>query len=299
MRGAAEVHGQRRRHRALFTLPLALVLFATSAFLAQEAQASDTSATVNIQGHAQNLNDAAGQNHTFLLTNTGTEALEVVIISRPSTVWTVTGCPKVPSGWVASSSANACTFRVTTPGKEIAPGGKATFGVKAKTSTAGTNQSGSFGVVVSRCQPIGECFLLPSAGDTTITAYGWTVTNAKVWTAQGDPPAAGTACGNVPNEKTTVANEASVLVICGKNNMNGPRTALEANSSLGGSLVAQPGSFTGGEVPAASGDVVIGSWTPTIGSFGTGRNVLAGVGSAGDETSRVTTLWGFAALVPV
>ena len=244
------------------------------------------------------IGDSAGSIYTFTVKNTGTTtSIGAVEISRP-TGWRVVGCPSGPAGWSRSSSTTMCRYRsAATKSDDLKPGNSATFTVKARTDAGTANRTGLWGVRVSASNQFDNPSLLKTAGSTgsglTTLAHTFEVTSAVV----GDgTPAAGGACPAA--NKTAVRSTKRTIVVCGRNHASTALTPVSGRSTLGGTLIAVPGTFLSGPVPANSGVVVLASWVATdiTSVYGTDKKVIAGIGSASNRTSPLRTFTGYSAI---
>ena len=294
MRGtvARKIDGGRTGRAVAVGLIGALALTMLSVLASPAANAVAGIATANVQGHNQELN-TKGQTSTILIDNKGgSEVVASVRITRPSTLWTVTGCPKKPAGWNVVKTASSCEF-TNVSGADIPIGGKGTFAVTADVGTASENQGGSWLVETTRCF-FGECPTRPTDGDKFVIAFSFKITNGKILFNFSEPPPPGAPCSSVSG-KTGFAGGSMKAVICGKNLTNIPQTITAGQSTLSGSFISATGALSSGPVPpTASGDVVLGTWDVTVSnSIGTGKYLDARVGSDDATNSLLTTLWGF------
>src|SRR4029077_16409601 len=90
-----------------------------------------------------------------------------------------------------------------------------------------------------------------------------------------------------------------VLVVCGRNRTSQTLVPAAASSSLEGSLLQSPGTFSSGPVAGGpnSASVVLGNWSGvrTI-RAGQDTTVTASIGSSSTQTSAPVTLTGFVAV---
>jgi hypothetical protein len=132
-----------------------------------------------------------------------------------------------------------------------------------------------------------------------ITVNSFQVLDAIV---DGSPSTAGSPCptATAANHSAITGSSGHTIVICGKNRMNVAATPSAANSSLAGTFIGSVGgSFTSSSIAANSASsVVLGKWTNVTitSSAGSGKTVIAKIGSTSNQTSPLTTLSGYTAL---
>ncbi|MEI7769108.1 MAG: Ig-like domain-containing protein [Chloroflexales bacterium] len=261
-------------------------------------------ATAHVDPQIQYLNDTTGTVFSFTINNTGSSAMiGAVEIDRPANQWTIVACPTAPAGWSAQRSDDKCRYRsAQSTSDDIKPGQSvSTFHVKATTLVGSADRSGAWKVVVSKSNQFDTPSLLATATADPlglgITAYSWQILDAII---DGGPATSGSRCpaATAANHSAITGSSGHTVVICGKNRMNVAATPQAAQSSLGGSFIASAGSFSSGSISAnCLSSVVLGTWsTVTItASAGTGKTVIAKIGSATNQTSPLTTLNGYEA----
>jgi VCBS repeat-containing protein len=292
---AGAVRGRARRLLVVLGSALGLGLLAIAA---QAVTPPAYAATASLTPALYYVNDSAGSIYTFTVKNTGTTTnIGAVEIDRPSGTWSITGCPSAPAGWSVQSATTQCRFRsVNSTSDDIKPGQSRTFAVRAKTAAGNVNVVGTWKVVVSKSNQFDNPSLLknasPAGAGLTTTLYVFELTDAVVYDGVVLP---GGACP--PAAKEAIVGSTHTIVVCGKNRANAALTPTSAYSSLSGSFIAAPGTFSSGPIVANSGNVVLAKWTGTTitSSFGTGKKVIAQVGSAANRTSPLRTFTDYSA----
>ncbi|MDQ4070650.1 MAG: cadherin-like domain-containing protein, partial [Actinomycetota bacterium] len=287
-------------HRALLAVTGLLL---AAGILAGSAAAASFAATASVDVHEQFVGET-GRVFTFTVNNTSTtDSIGSVLISKPSSKWTITGCPAGPAGWTAAVARTTfdvkCRYTSATgTGDDIQPNqSSAEFKVQANSAAGAEDATGNWVVGVSK----NTSFSAPDGINATAAAEGlnttarvWEITDAVVAPAALTPDSACPAPAKDANTGST-----QVLVICGKNHANTTLTPDPAQSSLGGTLLSSPGTFSSGPVAAASpSPVVVGNWSgaTVTSSGGAGKTVVATIGSSPTATSAATTLGGYNAV---
>lgn len=283
----------------LATAGLPLAAFALALAVGGADATEPYAATATVSHAPQYLGDATGTAFTFTVTNTGTEAsIGAVEIERPSNGWSLTSCGSAPLGWTVQTADPRCRYRSTVlAADDIQPGQSRQFTVTATTLPGTADRVGSWNVVVSKSNQFDNPSLLTAAeaapGGLLTTAYTWEVTDAVV---SASAVATGSACP--PSDKDEQTNETVTMVVCGRNHATVALTPTSGYSSLGGTFLQQSGVFSSGLIPANSGNVVVANWTgaQVVGQPGENLTVVATIGSAGNQTSPITTLTGYEAI---
>ncbi|HWL35613.1 MAG TPA: tandem-95 repeat protein [Frankiaceae bacterium] len=285
------------RSRLFVLATVALPALGVALALSVSAEAADEfAATASISNSPQYLGDTAGTAFTFTVTNTGTTTtLGAVEIERPSTGWSITSCGTAPTGWSAQKADPRCRYRSGETGADdILPGQSKQFVVTATTQPGTVNRVGTWHVVVSKSNQFDNPSLLTAAdGGLQTTAYTWEVLDAVVSDAA---VATGSACP--ASDKDELTGSTVTMVICGRNHATVPLTPAAGFSSLSGTFLAESGVFSSGQIAANSAPVVVANWTDAKVRNTPGQNltVVATIGSAGNQTSPVTTLNGYEAI---
>lgn len=285
----------RRIALGLTALPLA---GAVVALAAPAGAAPVFAATASVAGGPQYLGDATGTAFTLTVTNTGVETpIGAVEIQRPSIGWSITSCGAAPAGWTVQKADPKCRFRSAEGAQDdLQPGQSLQLTVTVTTLPGTADRVGTWGVTVSKSNQFDQPSVLTAASATEnglrAVAHTFEVLDAAVSTGA---VAAGSACP--PADKDERTSTTVAIVLCGRNRATVPLTPSAAHSSLGGTFLASPGTFSSGLV--IPGDtVVLGSWTGArVAALpGTGLTVVARVASAATETSPLTTLGGYEAI---
>jgi len=272
----------------LATLGVAAVVAASM------SSAASYVATASVSPAVQFLGDGSGTLFTFTVNNTGTTAsIGAVEIARPSTAWTITDCPSAPPFWRAQTAAGKCRYRADgTVSHWIQPGQSAQFGIVATTTSGSQDRSGVWPVAVSKTNSFDTRSALSAApappdGTLTTTAHSFQVLDVGI---AATVPVPGAACPALSHEAVT-ASTANV-VVCGRNRTTVTLTPNAANSSLSGTWIGTSGTFTSGAVAPSTTSRVLGNWggAHITGVAGTGKTVVAVVGSAANRTSPAMTL---------
>ncbi|HEX7169048.1 MAG TPA: Ig-like domain-containing protein [Acidimicrobiales bacterium] len=284
-------------------LLLGLPLTAAAAVMLTTSLASGApyAAEASVTPQVQYLNDTVGTVYTFTIKNTGTtEAIGAVEISRPNNLWAVTGCPSGPVGWSRTGSDTKCRYRsVAGEGDDLQPGQTSNaFQLRATTPPGTHDTEGMFTVVVSKSDHFDNPSLLTLAASAglNIKIHSFEVTDAVV---SDVPVAAGSACP--ASDKDANRGAVVTMVICGRNRTTTTLTPNATNSSISGTFLAAPGTFSSGPIPSmtlSTPPVVLGSWTgaEVTNAAGPGKTVVVVIGSSTNQTSPSTTLNGYEAL---
>jgi hypothetical protein len=265
------------------------------------ARGQPPSASAALSPHVQFLGDAMGTVFTFTVTNPADgESVGMVEIDLPSRFWTARSCPQAPAGWTAETDGDGCSYQNPgDPAGDLAPGtSSSAFQLVATSGEATADRTGTFRVAVGGPDASDDDDLAPAAaaapGGLDVTAYSFEVLDVVV--ASG-PAAPGSPCP--PANRTATAGAGQTLVVCGRNRTSQTLIPAAASSSLEGSLLQSPGSFSSGPVAGGpnSSSVVLGSWSGarTI-RAGQGTTVTASIGSSSTQTSAPATLTGFVAV---
>lgn len=251
--------------------------------------ATGIAATASVAPNSVGLGETAG--YTVTVKNIGTLRIGSVLI-RPPIGWTTTGCTSSTAMFLG-----ACYWHISTPATAILPGNTRTFQISAKAPAGVQDRTGLFfvfvGPVASPFPPVIPAF--PISPGLRVTAYAFLLTHAVV--AAG-PAAIGSACP--VSNKSAPAGTTVTIVICGTNRTPVGLIPTAAQSSLAGTFIGSPGTFSAGTIPAGATNVVLGDWngaqvTPTPSS---GRTVIARIGSLATRTSPLTTFTGYTATGP-
>ena len=296
----------RRRRLVLGAGSVAGAVLLAQLVLAPGAGAATFGATASVDVRTQYVGDV-GKDFTFTVTNTGTvDPIAAVLISRPNTRWAITACPAGPAGWTAVAARTfvdtKCRYTSAAgPADDITPGGSsAAFVVRADSVPGAADASGNWVVWASKSGSWGSTDITAaapaSAGTLGTTAHVWEITDAVVTGAAVTPDS---ACPPAAKQAGTGAD--TVIVICGRSHANTALTPVAADSTLGGTFLQAPGTFTSGPIAGGSpSPVVLGNWSgaTVTGSAGAGRTVVATIGSGATATSPSTTLDGYTATAP-
>ncbi len=277
-----------------------LSFFLPIIMIASPAFAAAFSATAYVTPQVMYLNDITGTVLTFTINNTGTvDSIGAVQIERPSNQWSVLNCPTGPLGWTRQTSSTMCRYRSANgTADDIMPGqSNSAFQLRATTTSGNADRPGVWKVTVSKSNQFDNPSLLSAASATppglTVTAHSWQILDAVVVTSA---PAPGSACPT--GTKQAIAGSTQTIVICGRNRTNSNLTPTAAFASLGGTFIASAGTFSSGVIAKnSSSSRVLGTWTNVVitSSAGTGKTIVAKVGSAANQTSPSTTLGGYEA----
>jgi VCBS repeat-containing protein len=250
--------------------------------------------TASVLPTVQYLNDTAGTVFAFSIRNTGTIGIGAVEVARPSTSWLVTSCPLAPAGWTIQRSDNFCRYRSAAgSADDLAPGTlTSAFQLRATTAAGSADRMGTWSVHISSSNN----FDLPSAlkpapaevPGLAVTAFSFQITDAVVAAGEAGDPCPAPSAG----DHSAITGSTQTILICGRNRMTVAATPTAALSSLGGTFIADDGTFSSASIPANSAVMVIGKWTGVeiTGTSGAGKLVIAKTGSAATRTSPITTL---------
>jgi VCBS repeat-containing protein len=301
-----EVRAKHLTRVLLISLALLALLLSASA-RPQHAEAA-TSASASVTPNSQGLGDSTLFN--FTVYNTGTTTIygvEVVpdlsISALPLPQWWLRffpgqigiSCTAAPPGWSVITLPDRCLFLTTNFFGGIAPGQSLSGFQVRLTAPAGTiDSAGSWRVLVdgylfSGFTLAGEI----SPGSLALQRHSWEILDAVVASA---PATVNTPCP--PPNKSAPVGTTQVIVICGRNATTSDLTPAVGFSSLAGTFLQSSGTFSSGLVTANSaGSVVLANWTGAVvtSSIGTGKTVVASIGSAANQTSGTTTLNGYEA----
>ena len=281
---------------------LGLVLLAAlSLGIAATVFGVTVSASASVSPAFMYLGDT-GASLTATVTNTGTVSLGAVEVERPSNNWSIAGCPSGPAGWSTQQDSNKCRYRSADgTADDIAPGASSSAFVVSAGATGGPrDRSGTWKVRVSQTNSFSNPNTVVAAsaaapGGLNNTVHTWHVLDAVV---AESPITPGTACP--PSNRDALTSSNVVIVICGRNRSTQAHTPSAALSTLGGTFIGFPGSFSSASIAAQTpaAGVVIGNWigATVSGSSGTNRTVVVLIRSALNETSPVTTFGGYHAI---
>jgi len=276
-----------------------VVVGALALAAAAVVRGNQIAASASVSPGIQYLADP-GSVFTFTVTNTGTVSLGAVEIRRPASQWVVTACPSGPAGWTIQRSDAFCRYRSADgPDDDLAPGvSVSAFQATAATSGGPRDRTGEWQVQVSQTNNYSNPNTLVAAAETPpgldVTVHSWEVLDAVVAASPGTP---GEPCP--PANREALTSSTQVIVICGRNRTSQTNTPSAALSSLGGSFVQSPGTFTSGPIGAQSASsVVIGSWSGVVvsGASGTDLTVTVLIRSEVNESSPLSTLDGYHAI---
>ncbi len=288
-----------RRH-----VPLVLVAAGVSllgAIFAASAFAAPFGASASMTPQVQYVGDPTGSVFALTVHNTGTvDPIGAVEITRPSASWTIMACPLAPAGWFAARTEGTCRYRSATGNvDDIAPGASnSNFQVKARLVASSHNITGTWGVTVSRSSnftPAGDLAAATAESPgLTLWAYSFQVIDAVVDPVTTTP---GSACPASAKQAIS-SSTGHTLVICGRNRTTATLTPVSAQSTIGGTFVNGGGTFASAPIAPTPTSVILGSWSNvTITSAtGTGKTVVARIGSALNHTSPVRIINGYTAL---
>ncbi len=294
------------RRRAVAVIGASLLVIA-SAGLASAHSFSTFSAQASVQPKVQYLNDTAGTLLTFTIHNTGSVGIGAVEISRPWNAWKVLACPAAPAGWSTQRTDTRCRYRSAAATSDDIKGHTSSNAFRLLSGTApGTKDlTGRWSVVVSRSNGLDDHDKRRSAGSESPGLA------AKIRTFEildavvvGTAPSPGSACpaSTAANHRANAGSTGQRIAICGRNRSAVSLTPVAAYSSLGGSFIAGHGWFSSGSIPANSAaSVVLGTWSSVAitANPGTGKTIVARVGSTWYRTSPRTTLTGYSTGSPV
>jgi large repetitive protein len=253
-------------------------------------------ARASVSPLVQYLNDTTGTTFTLTIDNIGDVSIGAVEITRPASTWTITACPAAPVGWSTQRADTKCRYRSAATTSDDIPGHTMShaFQFTAITAPGTQNVTGTWTVVVSRTNQFDDKSKLktaaPESPGLAITVYTFQILDAVV---VGSALTPGTAC-----PAPTTANHSAgsgttqTIAICGKNRASLALTPVAAPSSLAGEYTTG-GTFSSASIAANSASsVVLGNWSNvTVNTpSGTGKSIIARIGSAVNRTSPLTTL---------
>ena len=291
------MNGLTARSRRYAAYALALLALAVGAVVPVVSFGAAFAAKASVDPVVQYLQDS-GTVLTFTVHNTGTtDSIGAVEISRPSTSFTVVACPQAPAGWSTQVADTKCRYRSAMgTADDIAPGASSSsFKLTSATAGGRADFSGTWKVTVSKSNQFDDKSKLAAAPSEapglTVKVHSFEILDAVVASAPATP---GSACPAA--SKQSIGGATHVIVICGKNRSTGALTPTAAQSSLAGTFIASPGTFSSGPIAArSSSSRVLGNWAgaQVSGTKGTGKTVIAKVGATNKETSPLTTLGGY------
>lgn len=302
-----------RRARRLATVIAGIAVSTVTLLASSPAGAAAFDATASVDPHVQYLNDSAGTVFTFTVNNTGTTApIGAVEVRRPDDHWRVVTCVSAPAGWTMVATPSRCRFRSALgPADDILPGQSAQFRVRVAMDGGLVDREGTFGVTVSRVPSFEFPLLLRNAapsspGALDVKAHAFEILDAVVASSAAAPDS---ACP--PENRSARTGSTQTIVICGKNHSSLHLTPKAAHSSLGGTFVASPGTFSSGPIDGnSSSSVVLGNWNgaSVVGTHGDDLTVVAEIGGKWSfcpdsfgciiRKSPTTTLHGYEAISP-
>lgn len=270
-----------------------IVVFLLSA-LARPAAASGPTGTASLAGGTTYR--GVSKTFQFTIKDKSTTRVGSVQITRPSKDWTITGCPGTPSGWTVAQTASHCRFNSAAGKADNLRKGVASpdFLVSAQTAAADVNTSGPWKVKLDKHDTFKRkdagTAKPASAGSLGSTAYVWQILDAVVADAA---PAVGSACPAA--SKTAGPSATKVIAICGASHAADALTPVAGQSSLGGTFIDGAGTFGSGSIPSNASGTVLATYSgaQVASSAGTGKTVVAKIGSAPRATSPRTTLDGY------
>jgi hypothetical protein len=285
------MNGRVVRRSAVFAAAAAAIAFSIGG-----AQAAGTlSATASASPQIQYLDDSAGTVFTFTVKNTGTSTIGAVEIRRPSSDWTVVACPQAPAGWSAQRSDVFCRYRSGGASSDLQAGASSSgFQLKATTGPGQADRTGTWSVSVSADRKFDhlKAATADPAGALDVHVHSFELLDAVV---ADTAPSPGSACP--PPNRQAETGSTHVIVICGRVRTITALTPTAAESSLGGTFIASPGTFSSSVVSPSATSVVLGNWSgATItSSNGPNKTVVARIGALATQTSPLTTFTGYTA----
>jgi VCBS repeat-containing protein len=288
---------RRSRVRAALLLAVGgLALAAGVTAIAQAVTSTEYAATASLTPKLRYIGDP-GSVYEFTIKNTGSvSTIGAIEIDRPAT-WRITSCPTPPAGWTAQASSTKCRFRTAaTKADDLKPGQSLVFNAKAWAAGGTVNRNGTWNIIVSRSNEFDHPSLLkyamPTGTGLVSPLYTWEVTTAVVTDLPKTP---GSACP--ADNKSALAGSTQNIVVCGRNHATVNLTPVVGRSTLKGTFIATKGTFSSGVIAHNSGNVVLANWTGTTvaGTYGTAYKVIAGIGSAANQTSPLRTFTDYSA----
>ncbi|HEV7888702.1 MAG TPA: Ig-like domain-containing protein, partial [Acidimicrobiales bacterium] len=265
------------------------------AFGGRADAAAPFAAGATVNPATQYLDDSAGSMLTFTVANTGTtSSIGAVEINRPDGSFKLTQCPLAPFGWKVQAAETKCRYRSADgTADDIKPGKSASFSVRSKTDPGTQDRTGVWNVQVSKTNQFDAGSMTAASGSPTTKVHSFQVLDAGV---AGGPASPGSACPVLSHAETTAATRN--IVVCGRNRASLTLAPNAANSSLAGTWLGAPGTFSSAGVPPSASSRVLGTWQGAAisSSFGPGKSVIAKIGSAANRTSPSTTLTGYEGL---
>jgi large repetitive protein len=288
--------GSRRRAgaRALLEVLVSVAFLASipGAVLAAPAFTAKASVSPLIQY----LNDTTGTTFTLTIDNTGDVSIGAVEITRPTSLWTVIACPTAPVGWSTQRADTKCRYRSANTAADDIPGHtmSSTFQFTATTAPGTQNVTGTWAVVVSKSNQFDDKSKLktaaPESPGLATTAYTFQILDAVVVASALTP---GTPCPDPTSTNHSAGSGTTqTIAICGKNRASLALTPAAPPSTLAGTYTTG-GTFSSTSIAANSASsIVLGNWSnATVNPpSGTGRSIVARIGSAANRTSPLTTL---------
>ncbi|MEY2565753.1 MAG: trimeric autotransporter adhesin [Actinomycetota bacterium] len=282
----------RRRRSLLIIFGFALVTAAV--IQGGPAQAATTSATASVSPGTATR--GATSTFTFTINNTGSGPIAGVEITSPSR-WDVLSCPHGPSNWTIRPSSTQCRYyAAVTAASPLSVGSSSSaFKVTARTTTGSADRVGKWVVKVSpskRLDPLSTASA-SSTGALTTTSHVFEVLSAVVTSSSATP---GSACP--PAVSSGPRGATRTIIVCGRNRAGTTLTPVAGFSSLGGTFLQSPGTFSSAAIAPGTTSVVLGNWSGAqiTNNQGTGKTVIAMIGSRIDRTSALTTLAGYEAI---
>jgi hypothetical protein len=283
--------------RSLTAAWIAMLLVAV---IARPAGAASAAGTASITDHTTWR--GVDKTFEFKITNTSKRSVGSVEITAPAGGWVVSGCPKAPAGWTATSSAAACRFD-SAPGKADnlkAHKTSSAFRVSVELGDGDVNKNGTWKLKFDKDDTFNDGRnsrkVKPKrSGALTMHAYVWEILDAAV---TATPATIGDPCPLA--SKTVGAGQTKNVVICGTSHANSSLTPDTTVSTLGGSLIDTPGTFGSGSVTPNATDTVLANYDGTLLSSDVNATdtVISSIGSSSNSTSPRTTLSGFAVVIP-
>jgi hypothetical protein len=310
--GAAGLSTSRRlrgsRRSALWLLLSIPVGLGVAMIVGTSASGAEFAAEAAVFPTHQYLDDQPGTTFTLTVHNTGTTtSIGAVEIRRPSQTsnnWAVISCPMAPAGWTTQATSTMCRYRSADGIADDIPAGatSSAFQMRASTLPGTQNRVGAFEVVVSKRDQFDapSTIVAVSAAEMapglTTTVHSFQVLDAVVANAPATP---GSACP--APDKDALTGQTVTMVVCGRNRTTVALTPVAAYSSLGGTFLQSAGTFSSGVIAPTGptgASIVLGNWQSAhvTSSSGTGKTVVAVIGSAVNRTSPSTTLTGYEAI---